>query len=692
MLDPDAAREKWPLIRQDDVLGAVWLPHDGRVIPGHTAIAMALGARNRGAIIAEQTRVEEVLMKDDRAVGVRTDRGELQAEVVILTGGMWTRQLGLGIGVDIPLYPVEHHYVLSEPIEGAERHFPCGRDPDAAIYFRTLDDGSIKVGAFQNRTKPWMVERIPDDFSFGLLEDDWERFASPLAAVKHRIPALEGAQFPKFVNGPESFTPDNQFLMGPPPEVDGLFILAGFNSTGIACAGGAGKAAAEWLEDGAPSMDLWSVDIRRFLPFHNDRAYLRARVEECLGLHYQLAWPNREMETARGVRWTPLADRLRARNAAFGSSMGWERANWFAPPGVEPKAAYSFQRQNWAPHVAAEVRACRENVAIFDQSTFSKYLFRGEDALPVLQRLCGANVDVPLGQCVYTSLFNERGTFESDLTLVRLRPDEFYIVSATTQTVRDRDWIERNVSPSEDAQLLDVTTAMGVVSVMGPKARQVLGQVTETSLSNGAFPFATAREIEIAGRRARALRLTYVGELGWELHASFEDIPIIYDALIEAGDPIDMKPAGHYAINAMRLEKAYRAWSHELSTDDTPLEAGLAFALDWKTEFLGREALLELKAGPLRKRLVSLVLEDPEPQLWGSEPILQNGEIVGYTTSAATGPTLDRGVALGYVRHPEDVRAAIREGGFAIRCDGRDHKAVASLKAPYDPGRSKLDL
>lgn len=372
--------------------------------------------------------------------------------------------------------------------------------------------------------------------------------------------------------------------------------------------------------------------------------------------------------------------------------MGWERANWFAPAGIEPVVHYSFQRQNWAPYVAGEVRACRENVALFDQSTFSKFLVRGRDALSILQRLCGGNVDVPPGRCVYTGLFNERGTYESDLTLIRLREDEFYIVSATAQTVRDRDWIERNLPEGADVEVMDVTAALGVVSIMGPRSRDVLAGVTTMDLSNTGFPFSTAREGEIAGCRARALRLTYVGELGWELHAAFEDLPRIYDALVAAGEPLGMRHAGHYAINAMRLEKANRAWGHELSPEDTPLEAGLGFTIDWSTSFLGKEVLLEQKERGLGKRLVAFVLHDPEAQLWGGEPILQRGKIVGHTTSGASSPTLGSGIALGYVHDEEDVMACIREGGFAIRCDGSDREAMATLKPPYDPERSKLDL
>lgn len=691
LLNSREALEKWPLMRNDDIIGGVWLPHDGRVIPGATAVAMAKEAEARGVSVVEQTRVVDVMMTGSRATGVRTDNGEIQADVVILTGGMWTRQLGLQMNVDIPLYPVEHHYVLSEPIEGAHRNFPCARDPDRAIYFRTLDDGSIKLGAFQARSQPWMVERVPDDFSCELLDDDWARFAEPLADGKHRIPALEGAAFPKFVNGPESFTPDNQFIMGEPAGVDGLFVLAGFNSVGIASAGGAGKYAAEWLENGAPTMDLWSVDIRRFAPFQNDRAYLRERVTETLGLHYQMAWPNREMETARGIRQTPLHSQLQARNACFGSSMGWERANWFAPVGVDAKVKYSFSRQNWAAFVADEVTGCRENVAIFDQSTFSKFLLRGESAMEELQRLCGANVDVPVGATVYTSLLNQRGTFESDLTLVRLAADQYYLISGTSQAVRDFDWISRNLSKDGGAELSEITAAIGVVSVMGPNARELLSRVTSTDLSNDAFPFATAQEIMINGQKVRAIRISYVGELGWELHAPFPVVPMVYEALIEAGANMSLTHAGHYAINAMRLEKAYRAWGHELSTDETPLEAGLGFVIDWDTSFFGREALSEQKERGVEKRLVAFVLKESKPTVWGSEPIHMNGKLAGYTTSGAYSPTLRAGIAMGYIPcYPGESAKNLLQADYQVINDGKAIPAQPYLKAPYDPQRLKL--
>ena len=692
LIGPQEAGEKWPLMRTDDVLGAVWLPHDGKVIPEGIVKALATGASNRGAQIVEGVRVDDVIVEGGRALGVRTGRGEIRADWVVLCGGMWTRQIGLRMGVDIPLYPVEHHYIVSEPIEGVDKNRPVGRDPNEMIYYRSEDDGSIMLGAFQKVSAAW-VERVPNDFSFQLLEPDWEKYAQPLQAGKHRIPVLENAAFPKFVNGPESFTPDNQFIMGEPAGTEGLFVLAGFNSVGIASAGGAGKYAAEWLESGSPTMDLWSVDIRRFTSLQNDQEYLRSRVTEVLGLHYQMAWPNREMETARGIRKGALYDRLRDRGACFGSSMGWERPNWYAPPGANPVVEYSFIRQNWGPFVAEEVRACRENVAIFDQSTFSKYALSGSDAGGILQHLCGNNVDVPAGRSVYTSMLNERGTFESDLTIVRDSEDAFYIITATGQTIHDFDWICRHIPDGADAKLVDVTSGYGVVSVMGPNARKLLAAVSDIDLSDEAFPFATAQTIAIGGADVRALRITYVGELGWELHCRTEDQISVYDALVDAGAAFNLKHAGHYAINAMRLEKAYRAWGHDISPDETPLEAGLAFAIDWGKDFLGKDRLLEQKGDGIRKRLVTFVLEDPEPTLWGSEPILCDGETVGYTTSGAYSPTLGAAIAMGYVKRADGGVVGndyIGAGAFEILIDGIRYAAKAYLRSPYDPKREKI--
>jgi 4-methylaminobutanoate oxidase (formaldehyde-forming) len=692
LISPKEAQEKWPLLRIDDLRGAAWLPHDGKIVPKEVALALAKGAQSRGAQLIENIRVLDVLRANCRAIGVTTDRGTINAEYVVLCGGMWARELGLRCGVTIPLYPVEHHYVVTEPMEGAFDELPVGRDPDLCIYFRG-EGNAVLLGAFQEYSKPWMVDRIPDDFSFRLLDPDWEKFAQPLAAGKHRIPALETARFARFVNGPESFTPDNNFILGEAPELRNLFVAAGFNSVGIASAGGAGKYLAEWMIEGRPTLDLWSVDIRRFGPIANSLPFLRERVTEILGLHYQMAWPNREFTTGRNLRKSPLHDRLAAAGACFGVKNGWERPNWFARDGMKPEVEYSFGRQNWFECHAHEHRACRERVAIFDQTGFSKFLFKGRDVVAILQRLCGNDVDVPVCKIVYTAMLNERGGFESDLTVVRLAKDEYYLVSGTAQTVRDQDWITRHIRTDEQAELVDVTEQFSVLGVMGPSSRELLTRLTDADLSNAAFPFAAARTIRLGTATIRALRVTYVGELGWELNVPMDQACAVYDALMESGRDFGVANAGHYAINSLRLEKGYRAWGVDLSPDDTPLEAGLEFALAWnkKVPFLGRDALVRQKEAGLKRRLVLFTLNEPEPMLWGSEPILRDGVPVGYTTSGAYGHTVGSSIAFGYVSHDRGVDAEfISSGQFEINIAGERHPARAHLRAPYDPRRTQI--
>jgi 4-methylaminobutanoate oxidase (formaldehyde-forming) len=738
LIGPEAAQEKWPLLRMDDVLGAAWLPHDGKVIPKEVAVALAKGAQANGATFVENARVLEVLHRNGCAVGVRVqladsvgadvrrltsqraERGagketqslvtsaptiEIEAEYVVLAGGMWTRELGLRCGVTIPLYPVEHHYVVTEPIEGAFDEMPVGRDPDLCIYFRG-EANAVMLGAFQASSKPWQVERVPDDFSFRLLDPDWDKFAEPLKNGKWRIPALETCGFAKFVNGPESFTPDNNFILGEAPELRNLFVAAGFNSVGIASAGGAGKYLAEWIVEGQPTLDLWSVDIRRFGPWANNRVFLRERVTEVLGFHYQMAWPNREFETGRDLRRTPLHDRLASQGACFGVKNGWERPNWFARSGSRHGAAgqehntpfaerplteYSFGRQNWFSNHAAEHRAAREKVALFDQTAFSKFILKGRDAAVLLQRLCGNNVDVAVGKTVYTGLFNQRGGFESDLTLVRLALDEFYVISGTAQAVRDADWIRRNTAPNEHAELVDVTCSFGVLGVMGPDSRALLRRVTEADLSNAAFPFGTSQRIDIGPAVVRAVRITYVGELGWELHVPIDQLALVYDRLMDAGQDFGITNAGHYAINSLRLEKGYRAWGAELSPDDTPLEAGLAFAIDWTKAFIGRDVLLKQKASGLRRRLAIFILEDPQPVLWGGELIYRDGQPVGYTTSGAYGHTVGGAIAMGYVNHSTELTPEFMQSGrYEINVSGARCLTRIHLQSPYDPARKRI--
>ena len=709
LIGAEEARSKWPLLRIDDVLGAAWLPHDGKVLPKEITIALAKGAQSRGATVLEGVRVLDLLHHEGRATGVRIqvstpgdsssspDIRTLHAEYVVLTGGMWARDLGLRCGVSLPLYPVEHHYIVSNPIEGAFDELPVGRDPDLCLYFRGEGD-CVMLGAFQAASKPWLVDSVPHGFSFQLLEPDWEKFSVPLANGRHRIPALQTSGFQKFVNGPESFTPDNNFLMGETPELRNLFVACGFNSVGIASAGGAGKYLAEWMQDGQPSLDLWSVDVRRFGPWANNRSYLRSRVVEVLGLHYQMAWPNREPETARNVRQSPLHSRLAAAGASFGVKSGWERPNWFsrADTGSQgPEVAYSWGRQNWFPNHAAEHRAARESVALFDQSGFGKLRVQGPDAATFLQRICGNDVEVAPGRLVYTGLFNARGGFESDLTVVRLGRDDFYLVTGTTQPRRDLDWLRRNRHPEERVEVMDETAGTGVLSVMGPNARTLLSRVTDASLDPEAFPFGSVRTLGVGPATARALRVTYVGELGWELHVPVEQMAAAYDALWEAGRDLGVTNAGHYAINSLRIEKGYRAFGAELSPDETPLEAGLSFAVAWDKAggFLGREALLRQRSEGVRKRLALFSLRNPEGMLWGSEPILRDGRTVGYTTSGAYGHTVGTSVAMGYVRDPAGgvvTAEFVQSGRYEILLNGVRIPAAVSLKPLYDPERRRI--
>ncbi|MBM3821443.1 MAG: FAD-dependent oxidoreductase [Verrucomicrobia bacterium] len=690
MISAQEARERWPLIRIDDLLGAAWLPHDGKVIPKEVPVALAKAAARMGAKIIEGARAIALVTRKDTVIGVETNQGLIHAERVVIAGGMWSRDLALRSGVNLPLYPVEHHYVVSEPIEGAFDELPLGRDPDLCIYFRG-EGQSVMLGAFQKFTKPWMVDRIPDDFSFKLLEPDWEKFDEPLKHGAWRIPALEKSRYARFVNGPESFTPDNQFLIGETPELKNLFVCAGFNSAGIATAGGAGNYLAEWILDGEPSIDLWSVDIRRFGPWANNRSFLRTRVTETLGLHYQMAWPNREFETGRGVRRSALHSILAGQGAVFGVKAGWERPNVFAPPGEKAELDYTFGRPHWFPWHAAEHLAARQSAALFDQSGFSKFHCSGQDALPLLEHLCGNKIDVPPGRIVYTGMFNQHGGFESDLTLFRESESSFYLISGTSQAVRDAHWIRKNALAYPNFKLSNVTNAFGVLGLMGPHSRKILSAVTNAELDHESFPFGTGKLIDLGHVSALALRITYVGELGWELHVPVEQMASAYEALMVAGAPWGLRNAGHYAINSLRLEKGFRAWGAELSPWDTPIEAGLQFAIDWNKPFLGRVALLQKRSLPRTKALVLLTLKDPEAMLWGSEPVLCQGKPVGYTLSGAYGHTVGRSVATAYVplhpsAHPQDPLP----GPYAINLNGEMKEAEAHLKPLYDPKRERV--
>ena len=692
VIDVDEVARRYPAMRTEDLVGAVWIPGDGKANPADITQALARGARARGARLLEGVAVTGVNIVRGAVAGVETSNGPIATEIVVNCAGMWARELGRLSGVTIPLHACEHIYIVTQPIAGIAPDLPVLRDPDGHIYVKE-EVGGLLMGGFDPWAKPWGTERIPDGFSFQTLKEDWGKFEILMTNALERLPALETAEVRTFLNGPESFTPDNYFIMGEAPEVRRYYVGAGFCSGGIAAAGGAGRALAEWIVGDRPPMDLWPADIRRFAPLHGNRRFLRERVSEIVGVHYNIAFPNRELQSGRGLRRSPLHDRLRQRRASFGAKMGWERANWFAPEGVEPEPVYSFGRQNWFPYAAAEHRAVREAVAIFDQTSFSKLLLQGPDAEAVLQQLCANDVAVPPGRIVYTGMLNDRGGYESDLTVTRLREDAYLIVTGSAQSTRDLDWIRRQTPAGARVTLTDVTGAHAVLGLMGPRSRELLARVTDADLANAAFPFATSREIAVGRAVARASRITYVGELGWELYVPVEQAAGVYDDLWQAGAALGLRDGGYYAIDSLRMEKAYRAWGRELTPDDTPWEAGLGFAvrLDKPGGFLGREALLQQRDRRPTKRLVTFVLEEAQAMPWGDEPILRDGRVVGTVTSAAFGHTLGRAVAMGYVRDEAGVDDRyVSAGAFALDVGGERVAARASLAAPYDPRAARV--
>ena len=690
------AIDLFPFQRGDDLVGGLYIPEDGKVEPAGVARALAKGAQMRGATICEHVRVSGLRIEHGRATGVQLEDGHLiEAEQIVLAGGMWTRDLARNYGINVPLAPVEHHYADSNPIPGDIDMYPCTRDADGCTYYLTVHD-KIRLGAFQAVTKAWEVDPVPHPFSFALLEDDWEHFAPPLAAGQYRLPILEEVGFERFVNGPESFTPDANFLLGPAPSVAGIWIAAGMNSAGLAFGGGVGEALAAWLLDGHQPFDLSMVDPARFAPEQNDLGYLRQRVTEALGTHYLMAYPNRELLTGRPLRVSPVHDVIRAHGAWFGEKAGIERPNVFGAPGAPPEIVYSFGRQSWFDAHRREHMAAREGVAVFDQSGFGKIEVRGPDALAVLNRLCANDVDVAPGQLVYTALLDDRGRFASDLTVLRLADDRFRLITGTAQRIRDL-WHVRRGAAGADCAVEDVTDATAVLSVMGPQSRALLQPLVDGDLTNEAFPFGTVREVAIAGHALHAARVTYVGELGWELHVPAEAATPVLETILAAGDADTTAVlAGHYAINSLRLEKAYRAWGHELSPDETPLEAGLGFAVAWDKPggFVGREALLAQRAAgadALAKRLVAFRAVDPAVTLWGGERLWRDSEPLGYTTSAAYGHAVGGAVALGYARNPDGVTHEwLMAGDYAAEVNGERHPLEASLRPFYNPDRSRV--
>ena len=644
------AGDKYPIMRTDDLQGAIWLPGDGKANPADLCMSLAKGARNRGVKMQEGVEVTGVIIANGQAVGIHTAQGDVRCEVIVNCAGQWARQFGKLAGVNVPLYSAEHFYIVTGKIPGVHPMLPVMRDPDGFIYYKE-EVGGLVMGGFEPRAKPWKMDPIPSTFQFELLDEDWDQFEPLMMAAMHRTPCLETADIKMLLNGPESFTPDGNFILGEAPELRNYFVCAGFNSAGIANSGGAGRLMAEWIVGGEPSTDLWDVDIRRFGSFTGNRKALAERTGETLGLHYAMRWPRQELETASPLRTSPLYDMLAAKGAEFGSKNGWERASYFKPDGA-PRPDYTLGKPGWLPWVVAEQKATREAVALYDQTSFSKYLLQGRDALAVLQRLCANEMDVPLGKMVYTAMLNGRGGFESDLTVIREANTRFMIITGSAQTVRDFDWITRHIGEAEHAVLTDVSALYSVLSVMGPKARELLARVSPDDLSPDALKFSWTKKIDVGFARVRAARMSYVGGPGFELYTPIEMARHVYLALMEAGRDLGLVDAGYYALDALRIEQGRRAWGAELGPDETPWEAGLGFSvkLNKPSDFIGKAALLKAQGQALRKKLVTLVFDTPDAYAWGGEGILLGGASVGDITSVGWSPLAGACVALGYVR------------------------------------------
>jgi len=692
LLTPAEARKLWPAMAIGDVVGAAFLPTDGQANPADIAQALAKGARAAGVRIVEDCRVTAIKAKDGRATGVSTAAGDVTADVVVNCAGQWAREVGQLVGVSVPLQSVQHQYLVTEPIEGVPRDMPTLRDPDRLIYGKQ-EVGGLVAGGYESNPIAWALDGIPDGFHFTLLDSNWDHFEPMMERLLGRIPALQTAGIKQLINGPESFTPDGNFILGEAPELRNFYVGAGFNAFGIASAGGAGRALAEWIAAGEPPMDLWPVDIRRFGSIHRDRKWVLTRTLEAYGKHYTMAWPHEEHESGRPVRISPLYQRLKDQGACFGSKLGWERPNWFAPKGMEPRDAYSYGRQNWFGAVGEEHRAVRERVGLFDQTSFAKFLVVGRDAETAMSWIAANDVAKPVGSLVYTQMLNKRGGIECDLTVSRLAEDSYYIVTGTGFATHDFAWIKANIRDGLDARLIDVTSGYAVLSLMGPRAREVLHAVTDADVSNAAFPFGAWRELMIAGAPVRALRVTYVGELGWELHLPVETAGAVYDAIIAAGRPHDIVNAGYRAIESLRLEKGYRAWGSDIGADHTPLEAGMAWAVKLKqnTPFIGREALAEQATRPLKKRLACFTVDDPKIVLLGRETIFRDGQQVGWLTSGGYGYTVAKNIGYGYVRNADGVPTAwLTSGRYELEVATERVPAQIHLTPLYDPRMERI--
>ena len=686
----DEVKERLPHLSTHEVTGGVFLPGDGQVNPIDVTQAYAAGARSRGARVFEHTKVTRLIKEGKRVTGVETTAGTIMADKTVICGGMWSRDLGQQVGVQIPLHAAEHFYVVTEPHADLPNDMPVIRIPDEWAYYKE-DAGKLLLGAFEPVAKPWGMDGIPEDHEFETFPEDYDHFEPVLEKAVARMPLLETAGIALFFNGPESFTPDDRYYLGEAPFVDDLFVATGFNSIGIQSSGGVGKVLADWIKHGHPPLDVTDVDIRRIHPFQSNKKYLHDRTVESLGLLYAMHWPYYQPTTARGIRKSPFHDRLAAKNACFGEVNGWERPNFFAPTTEEAKYEYSFHRQNWFPYAQTEADAVASTVGLFDQTSFAKFLVQGRDACAVLNEISVNDVDVPADKLVYTQWCNDRGGIEADLTVTRLGEHDFMVVTGAAPQIRDFSWLKRHIG-DRFCTVSDITSGLPMLSLMGPNSRALMEKLTGENFATEIQPFGTSREVEIGYARVRASRITYVGELGYELYIPAEFALHVYDTIIEAGADFGLVHAGMHTMNNCRTEKAYRHFGHDIADEDTPIEAGLGFTIAWnkKNGFIGRDALLKQKEANVRtKRMITLALEDDSdtsPLMYHEEPIFRDGVLVGSTTSGAWGHRVNKSLGMGYVRCEEGVtKDWIDSAKWQVEIAWKRYDATVRFAPFYDP-------
>ena len=688
-------KERWPLVDTSDLVGGFWSPMDGQVNPADVTMAYAKGARMGGARIVEALTVTQILVEGGCATGVMTSQGAIRAKHVVICGGMWSRELAAEIGVTVPLQAVEHFYVVTETIPDLPRDLPVLFVGDEWTYYKE-DAGKLLIGFFEPKGKPWGLDGIPADFSFDSLPEDLDHIAPHLDDAIKRIPRLQSVGMQLFFNGPESFTPDNRYLLGETPEVAGLFCAPGFNSLGILSSGGVGRSLASWIQNGRPPVDLIDVDVRRVQTFQRNRSYLAARAGESIGVSFDIHWPSRQFETARGIRRSPIHDRLLAAGAWMTEAAGWERPGFYGTEEERADIRYSYDRPSWFANVGAECRTTAEAVGIFDHSCFAKYRVEGPDALTVLNKVSANQMDVPVGRVVYTQWLNEIGGIEADVTVTRLAEDAFLVVTICVSQRRDLSWLKRHIPEDARVMVCDVTSGLPMLAVMGPKARELMRRVSPDDFSNEGFLFGTSREIDLGFARVRASRLTYMGELGYELYAEAEFAAHVYDTLIEAGRDLGLGRVGFFALNSLRMEKGYRHWGHDIGEEDTPYQAGLGFAvaLDKPGGFIGRDALARQKSsGPLRRRMVQIRLVDTEapPLLLHHEPVLLDGRIIGSVTSGAYGYRVGASLGLAYVENEGGVtKDWLESGKLEVEIAMKRWPIIAQFGPWYDPKGERI--